>query len=90
MFARHQWSHISKATVDGGRRNHCWRHYVRSCAHALSAAKVPVGGRGATFTTGNQVAVYPDTHRTTGVHPFQPGSAEHFVEAFRFRLAFDA
>src|SRR3954469_6880999 len=90
VLVRWQRSQIGQMTADRGGGDHRRRHDVGARADTLAAAKVAIGGRGAAFAGGDQVAVYSNAHRTAGIGPLQPGVAKYPVETFLFCLSLDA
>ena len=79
---------IGKMSADGRCSDHGRRHQMRARARTLTAAEVPVGGRGTTFARRHQVAVDANAHGATGIRPFQSSVAENTIESFVFRLPF--
>src|SRR6266436_7387200 len=57
---------------------------------ALAALKIAVRCAGAALVRRQDVGVHADAHAAASVAPLEAGIAENFVEAFFFRLRFDA
>src|SRR5258706_502843 len=74
---------------DSRRRRHYRRDEMCASATALAAFEIAVAGRCATLAFLQNVLVHSETHRASGVAPFEPGVNEYSRQAFFLGLSFD-
>jgi hypothetical protein len=69
-----------------GRGGHGWTHQVRAATLALPAFEIAIGGRSATISLLEAIAIHGNAHRTAGSAPLETSVKKDPVEALRLSL----
>ncbi len=81
-------ANVIEMTLDGRCGSHRWGDQVGSTTFALSAFKVAIAGRSATFAWLESVGIHRQAHAAASFTPIETGFTEDSIESFLFSLAF--
>src|SRR5437016_3177236 len=85
-----EFAHVDEMTGNRGGCRHDRADEVRAAVFALAPFEVAIAGAGAALMRRQDIGVHADAHTAAGVEPLETGVAKNFVQAFFFRLRFDA
>src|SRR6185312_10871245 len=84
--ANKQWTRICQVAGNGSGRDHGRRHDVRAGPRSLPPPEIAICCRGTAFAGWDEIAIDPDTHRTSGFGPFEAGIPKDAIETLLLRL----
>src|SRR5450432_2935350 len=88
-FRSTESAHVDEMPGDAGRSRHRGADQMGAAARALPPLEVAIGGRRATLAGFEPIVVHRETHRASGLAPFETRGREHAIEAFALSLRLD-